>query len=604
MEWSGDYGTSNQYIAYQIGIEETDYSVSDNTSTFRTQIFIYRINTGYTTYGSGTVYYRLKTSVGDVSDWYTYNLTTDDKITSDGIYVAEDTWGPRIHNAEGDLDVTLECYIEHDTFSSDSNEFTISTTHIPRASQPSLDTSNVDFGDDITIYTNRASDNFTHHLYYSFNSGDEVGITEGFADSYTWTVPTDLMNKIPNNTSASITFYLYTFGDSLIGCKTITFTATVSSSVAPEISAIECRDPFEYETAYGAYVQNKSKVKVTVTAAGCYSSTIKSYKITANGENYAFNGATTDVLTKAGTNTINVTVTDSRGRTITKTVNINVIAYSTPVIEVLTAYRCTSNGTANEEGAYIKVIFNALITALNNKNSKTFTLQYKIQNAAGYTTHTTYTRTYTWNSNVIIAADVDNAYDIQLVAVDDFGTTTKVIQVSTAFTLIDFRDTGRGVAFGKVSEKDEFECVLPAEFKKIRTFDGVDLDKDKASKTIIPTKIYSFDKTSSASTRTIFDKTINVKGIGFIILNAVIRCDSTNDYGSTELNCLLDNEMYSSSYMRRTEPDNIEDSVNVTFAYYFDTEMSQSIRFYGGSTKNGSKTFKIHGIYSDSLSLS
>ena len=56
MEWSGDYGTSNQYIAYQIGIEETDYSVSDNTSTFRTQIFIYRINTGYTTYGSGTVY--------------------------------------------------------------------------------------------------------------------------------------------------------------------------------------------------------------------------------------------------------------------------------------------------------------------------------------------------------------------------------------------------------------------------------------------------------------------------------------------------------------------------------------------------------------------
>ena len=164
MEWSGDYGTSNPYIAYQIGIEETDYSVSDNTSTFRTQIFIYRTNTGYTTYGSGTVYYRLKTSVGDVSDWYTYNLTTDDKITSDGIYVAEDTWGPRIHNAEGDLDVTLECYIEHDTFSSDSNEFTISTTHIPRTSQPTLDASNVDFGDEITIYTNRASSSFTHHI--------------------------------------------------------------------------------------------------------------------------------------------------------------------------------------------------------------------------------------------------------------------------------------------------------------------------------------------------------------------------------------------------------------------------------------------------------
>lgn len=465
MEWSGDYGTSNPYIAYQIGIEETDYSISDNTSTFRTQIFIYRTNTGYTTYGSGTVYYRLKTSVGDVSDWYTYNLTTDDKITSDGIYVAEDTWGPRIHNAEGDLDVTLECYIEHDTFSSDSNEFTISTTHIPRTSQPSLDAYNVDFGDEITIYTNRASSSFTHHLYYSFNGGDAVGITAGFGDSYTWTIPTDLMNKIPNNTSSNITFYLYTFGDSLIGCKTITFTATVPSSAVPKISDIDCMDPYKYEATYGAYVQNKSKVKVTVTAAGCYSSTIKNYKITANGENYAFNGATTDVLTTAGENTINVSVTDSRGRTVTKTITINVLAYSAPDIEKLAVVRCISDGTPYEEGAYMKVTYKASITALNDKNNKVFTLQYKMQNATYYTTHLIYKDDYTWEGTAIISADVDYGYNVLLVVQDAFSTTSQQVDVSTAFALIDFNASGKGISFGKASERDGFECKLNAIFE-------------------------------------------------------------------------------------------------------------------------------------------
>lgn len=478
MKWSDDFNTSNQYIAYRIGIEETDYSVSDNTSTFRTQIFICRTNAGYTTYGNGTVYYRLKTSVGDVSAWYTYNLTTNDKITNDGIYVAEDTWGPRIHNSEGDLNVTLECYIEHDIFSSDSNDFTIATTHIPRTSQPTLSTSKVDFGSNITIYTNRASSSFTHHLYYSFNGADEVGIAAGIESSYTWTVPSSLMNKIPDNTSAVITFYLYTFGsDGLIGYKTISFTASVPSCAVPAITSIACSDPYGYTVTFGAYVQSKSKVKITAGASGSYSSTIKTYKITANGQSYAYNGAVTDILTKSGANTISVTVTDSRGRTVTKTAVINVLAYSAPFITALTAGRCTSNGTADEEGAYIKVVFNASVTALNNKNNKIFTLKYEKQNASSYTTHTTYTSAYTWNSSVIIAADINSAYDIQLVATDSFSTTTKIIQVSTAFTLIDFRNSGKGIAFGKVSEKDAFECALPAVFKSCKTQSGADLDE-------------------------------------------------------------------------------------------------------------------------------
>ena len=58
--------------------------------------------------------------------------------------------------------------------------------------------------------------------------------------------------------------------------------------------------------------------------------------------------------------------------------------------------------------AYMRVTFKASITALNNKNGKKFVLQYRKQNLASYTTHTTYTGAYTWNSSVIIAADINS----------------------------------------------------------------------------------------------------------------------------------------------------------------------------------------------------
>lgn len=347
---------------------------------------------------------------------------------------------------------------------------------IPRTSSISLSSSSIDFGNNITISINRASDSFVHNIYYAVNGAGETAIAYGATTSCTWQVPYDLMNKIPNATSMNITITVNTYNsdDVYIGTTTATFTATVPTRVVPSISAITCTDPYGYVSKFGGYVQSKSKVKITASTAGVYSSTIKSYKITANGQNYTSNGCTTDVLATAGTNTITVTVTDSRGRTATKTTTISVLAYSSPIIAILTAYRCTSDGTADEEGAYMKVTFNASVTALNNKNTKSFTLKYKKQSVTSYTTHTTYTNAYIWNSSVIIAADINSAYDIQLNAVDYYGTTTMIVQVSTAFTLMDFRKTGRGVAIGKVSEKDAFECNMDADFKKNVFINGND----------------------------------------------------------------------------------------------------------------------------------
>lgn len=47
---------------------------------------------------------------------------------------------------------------------------------------------------------------------------------------------------------------------------------------------------------------------------------------------------------------------------------------------------------------------------------------------------------------------VDSAYDVRLSVTDYFTTVRKTVEIPTAFTLLDFNASGKGLAFGKVSE--------------------------------------------------------------------------------------------------------------------------------------------------------
>ena len=471
---SGHYGVRVDWTATQ--------SVANNTSTITAKVYMY---------GDWAI------EIGARTHTITINGVAQ-TITSSTITQGNGSWSVLLgtvtqavaHNADGTKSLAMsvsagfQATIQGTYYESIAASSTVALNTIARASQPTLSASSVNFGSAITVTTNRASSAFTHHLYYSINGGSEIAITTGITTSYAWTIPVSLINNIPNATSATITLRLYTFnGSTNIGSKTVSFIATVPTSTVPSISAITCTDPTGYLSTYGGYVQTKSTLKVAVTAAGVYSSTIKSYKIIANGRTYTANNITTDVLVTSGTNTITVTVTDSRGRTYTKTATITVLAYTAPTITSLSAYRCLSDGTADEDGAYMKVTVAASITSLNSKNTKSFALKYKIQTATSYTTYTTVTNAYSVATSYIIAAGVDYSYDIQLVATDAFETITANAVIGTSYTLIDYRNTGKGIAFGKASEKDAFECNMDAEFlgavvgATIETSAGANLDE-------------------------------------------------------------------------------------------------------------------------------
>lgn len=451
MATSPAMSTTNDKIKYKITITQNSQSVANNTSNVTVSVRVYRTNTGYTTYGTGTVYCTIN------GTQYTESITSSDKITNSGIVLFSKTLNIA-HNADGTKTLTASARITHDQFSSSSQSYSQALTTIPRATTPTLSASSVNMGASITINMARASSSFDHTLTYKFGSATGT-IGSDLGTSKAWTVPLSLASQIPNGTSGTCTITCKTYnGSTLIGTKTVSFTAKVPSSVVPSISALTVSEAVSgLNSQFGAYVQNKSKLKVAITAAGSYSSTISSYKTTIAGKSYTGSSVTSGVITSSGSVTISTTVTDSRGRTATKSTTVTVQAYTAPKISKFSAVRTNAG---------VQVSMNFAITSLGDKNTKKYVLSYKTKTSSTWVQLAT-GGVYSYNSTQTFASGFssESSYDLQLTVTDYFGSATAYAEIPTAFTLMDFHAGGKGMAIGKVSEvEDELEIDLDANF--------------------------------------------------------------------------------------------------------------------------------------------
>lgn len=450
MATSSAMSTTNDKIKYKITITQNSQSVANNTSNVTVSVRVYRTNTGYTTYGTGTVYCTIN------GTQYTEGITSSDKITNSGIVVFSKTLNIA-HSADGTKTLATSARITHDQFSSSSQSYSQALTTIPRATTPTLSASSVNMGASITINMPRASSSFDHTLTYKFGSATGT-IGSDLATSKAWTVPLSLASQIPNGTSGTCTITCKTYnGSTLIGTKTVSFTAKVPSSVVPSISALTVSEATAgLNSQFGGYVQNKSKLKVAITAAGSYSSTIKTYKTTIAGKSYTGSSVTSGVLTSSGTVTISTTVTDSRGRTATKSTTVTVQAYTAPKISKFSAVRTNAG---------VQVAMNFAITSLGEKNAKSYVLSYKTKTSSTWVVLASGS-VYSYNSTQTFAEGFSSeaSYDLQLTVTDYFGESaaaTAYAEIPTAFTLLDFNASGKGVAFGKVSEiADQMEIDM------------------------------------------------------------------------------------------------------------------------------------------------
>ena len=450
-------------------------SGSFNTSSYegRYLTFAWSIKSQDVATNKTVISWSLKGAGGD-STWYksgnfkvviagatVYSSATRIQL-SKGTVVASGTH-TFVHNADGSKSFTASAEAGIYTTAvncTGSGSFTLDT--IPRASQPSLvtwpeTTNNVgEFGKEFSIHMNRKSDDFTHTVRYAY--GNRTGtIATGVTTGTTWAVPLSFMNDIPNATSASGRIYVDTYnGSTKVGTKYTGFTVTVPASVNPTCT-VQVLDATDIQKTYGNLVKGLSKLYVKVNGYTAYSSPIVSLSATANGDRYSVAEFTTGVLKAAGTTTVTATAKDKRGRvSAAASASFTVLDYALPSIKALTVRRCNEDGTENEQGEYVRAVFSANITALNNKNTASYKLRYKKSTASTFTEVTLgdLANVYAVSDGAyIFAADSSNSYDIEVEAKDRHGTTTRSTSASTAFTLMNWGADGRSIGLLKVAEK-------------------------------------------------------------------------------------------------------------------------------------------------------
>lgn len=465
MALSGTIGTGNYSNQYQYYITwSATQNIENNTSTITIKWIYKKIASD--PYGSYNVSGSSKVNLNIGGVWSGASRADFDlRSASVGSTSTLKSYTRTVtHNADGTLSLTIGGTHATDvSWGTKSASGTITLNTIPRASSPTA-TGSFTLGGSITINTNRVSSSFTHTLRYGWG-GMSGNIATGLATNTTWTIPKSLANGIPNGTSGTLRIYCDTYnGSTLIGTKYVDKTVTMPNTTEfqPSITGCTLTEAVSgLNTQFNAFVQSKSKISGRVSASGAYGSTIKNYSISINGVTYTTSEFTTELLISSGSQNCSVTVTDSRGRSKNAIYTYNVIEYENPTIPILTVERCDSDGTLNDEGANAKITINAIISPVNNKNSKAFNLLYKKQSDTSYNTITLSSTNYSLNATQIISnIDVDYEYTFRLEATDYFTTTTKEMPLSTAFTLINFNSSGKGIAFGRVSSLNAMQINM------------------------------------------------------------------------------------------------------------------------------------------------
>ena len=451
MASSGSFSGSIVSGHYQLRVDWSQaQNVSANKSTITAKIYL--VNDWSLSINSRTS----SITINGTSQNY-----SSSSISTTGSHLLATVTQEVAHDSDGSKSIAMSCVfniqatISGTYYSTITCSANVTLDTIPRASSVSMPTATM--GSEVTISIDPAVDMFTHTLTYSFGSTSGTITTKTALLGVKWTPALTLANQIPNATSGTGTLTCYTYsGSTLIGTKSITITLKVPTSVVPTIGSFTAtRVDGTVPSSWGIYVQNKSAATLKITnAAGAYGSTIKAYSITGGSYSGSSSTLTTGVLVSSGTYTFTGKVTDSRGRTATKTVSISVVAYSPPVITGHVSYRCNSSGTEADAGTYIHGLVTYTYASCSSKNTVTRATYYKRSTA---TTWTNASKSFTSGTSFTFGGgniSAEYTYDVKYTLTDAFTTVSVTETISTAAVLMDFLRGGKGIAIGKVAETE------------------------------------------------------------------------------------------------------------------------------------------------------
>lgn len=438
IEWSATQNVS----ANQSTITATAYVRSNNSS--------YSTSTNWTSIINGTTVKTFQYHVQASAGWVNFGSKT---------------WTVN-HNADGTCTTSISgsfsgTYNGSYVLRSGSVSGNITLNTIPRASSFTLNRSSATIGSDqITVNISRASSSFTHTVIYKFGSINWTASDKTTATSVSFTPALGDSSQIPNATSGTATIVVDTYsGSSKIGTASKTITLNVPSSVAPSIGSV---------TATGnnllgsVYVAGKSTVTAKInSASGSQGSTIKSYHLSGAGLNSSSSSATSGTLS-AGTHTITGKVTDSRGRTASKSVNITVHSYASPTLSA-SVYRCNSSGNATDDGTYVKANISVNIDNVGNANAnaKQYKIEWKQSASTTWTTMRDWTNvdkySTSWTHDLGGNWANTTSYDVRISLKDSYTTVSVTRSIGTVSCVLNVEQAGVGV--GKIHERGALDVA-------------------------------------------------------------------------------------------------------------------------------------------------
>lgn len=445
MASSGSYSTKVGNLTLTLNWSVTSQSVVNNTSTLSVNTVLsgpYSISSSASKYGWITInnnLQRFNKAIGSHSGSFSVTLHSRTYTVP--------------HRADGTMSVPLSAGFDPEvTYSGQYiGRMTVAGTPtldtIPRKSTASVGTQTL--GSAFTFRISRASTSFTHTIRLSM--GGHTQSYTGVGASRAVTIPMSWASAIPNSTSGTVNVTLTTFsGSTNLGSTSFSFRVIVPSSVTPS-GSVKVEEVGAVPASWNVYVQNKSKLRFTVSASGAYGSTIRSVVVRQGAsQNIKTGTVTTFDAVYSGQVTYTITITDSRGRTAQIKHVTQTLAYSPPTIRDVTAERSTGGGTVNENGTYAKTRAYLDIDTLGGNNSATTQIHFRQVGSSGWTP----AGSWTSGSYKTIGGSmsVNSRYEIRFRATDYFETVDQFVTLNTAFVTMDFLAGGRGIAMGKVAE--------------------------------------------------------------------------------------------------------------------------------------------------------
>lgn len=434
------------------------------------------------------------------SGTWTYTLTIDGgkttgsvslSVLEDWVLVATKSIGGLVHNDNGTKSITISgsvtspagtSYAGHT--SSGSGTATFDT--IPRATIiDSLSCSTAYFNGTLTYkYTPQSADfysrcNITLNLNGNFIAIRSINLGKKSTTQQTATVSLTavelqkIYDNLPSTTKGILRFTFRTYSDSGYSSQVGNTSAkdlslTIPTSVKPTATlTVSATNSNSWLAGQKVYVQNYSGLSATLSGSAGSGANNPTYSIVGGGYSSNKNSLTVSKITSSGDITIVGRVTDSRGRYTEVSETINILPYTAPAITLLEVTRGVYNSgwTANETGKDVKITFKATLalSAQGNTYGATFKLGSSAMTPSSGTT--TGLESGASNSVYLLNLSGENSYTLSFTAKDLVGNSnTAKVTIPTMNVTIEFNESGKGIAFGKTSEKDAFECAFPAEF--------------------------------------------------------------------------------------------------------------------------------------------